>query len=97
MAVEIAQRVLGVLEQPFSVHGSIIRVGASIGIATQVGPGQTGDYLLRAADVAMYSAKGKGKHRWQTFDPDTHGPIVTDVSSILARLEARDLDTSTLP
>ncbi len=97
VAVEIAERVLGVLEQPFSVHGSIIRVGASIGIATQASPGQTGDYLLRAADVAMYSAKGQGKHRWQAFDPDIHGPVVADVSSILARLEARDLDTSYLP
>ena len=97
IAEEIAQRVLVVLEQPFSVHGSIIRVGASIGIAVQSSPSQSGDYLLRAADVAMYSAKGQGKHRWHAFDAEVHGPVVTDVSSILARLEARDLDTSHLP
>ena len=97
IAVEVAERVLAVLEQPFSVHGSLIRVGASIGIASQTSKGDTGDYLLRAADVAMYSAKGQGKHRWQMFDPEIHGPVVADVSTILARLEAGDLDESRLP
>jgi predicted signal transduction protein with EAL and GGDEF domain len=70
---------------------------ASIGSAVQTSPTQSGDYLLRAADVAMYSAKAQGKHRWQAFDAEVHGAVVTDVSSILARLEARDLDTSYLP
>jgi hypothetical protein len=42
----------------------------------------------------MYSAKGQGKHRWQMFDPLVHGPVAADVSSILARLEAGDLDSS---
>jgi diguanylate cyclase (GGDEF)-like protein len=94
IATEIAERVLAVLEQPFSVHGALIRVGASIGIASQSSVADSGDHLLRAADIAMYSAKGQGKHRWQMFDPLVHGPIVADVSSILARLEAEDLDPS---
>jgi diguanylate cyclase (GGDEF)-like protein len=97
IAVEMAERVLSVLEQPFSVHGSLIRVGASIGIASQTSKHDSGDYLLRAADVAMYSAKGQGKHRWQMFDPEVHGPVVADVSAILARLEAGDLDDSRPP
>jgi diguanylate cyclase (GGDEF)-like protein len=97
VAVEMAERVLSVLEQPFSVHGSLIRVGASIGIASQTSEDDSGDYLLRAADVAMYSAKGQGKHRWQMFDPAIHGPVVADVSAILARLEAGDLDDSRPP
>lgn len=92
IAVEVAERILAVLEQPFSVHGSLIRVGASIGIASQKSNGDSGDYLLRAADVAMYSAKGQGKHRWQVFDQSVHGHVIADVSSILARLEAGDLD-----
>jgi diguanylate cyclase (GGDEF)-like protein len=97
IAVEMAERVLSLLEQPFSVHGSLIRVGASIGIASQTSKDDSGDYLLRAADVAMYSAKGQGKHRWQIFDPQVHGPVVADVSAILARLEAGDLDDSRPP
>jgi diguanylate cyclase (GGDEF)-like protein len=91
-AREVAERILAVLEQPFSVHGSLIRVGASIGIASQTSGGDSGDDLLRSADVAMYSAKAQGKHRWQVFDPLVHGPVIADVSSILARLEAGDLD-----
>jgi diguanylate cyclase (GGDEF)-like protein len=97
IAVEMAVRVLSALEQPFSVHGSLIRVGASIGIASQTSTADSGDYLLRAADVAMYSAKGQGKHRWQMFDPEIHGQVVADVSAILARLEAGDLDESRPP
>jgi diguanylate cyclase len=93
-AVEMAERVLSVLEQPFSVHGSLIRVGASIGIASQTSTNDSGDYLLRAADVAMYSAKAQGKHRWDVFDPEIHGPVAADISSILARLEAGELDES---
>jgi hypothetical protein len=40
----------------------------------------------------MYAAKGRGKHRWQVFDPLIHGPVTADVSTILARLEAGELD-----
>ena len=35
VAVEIAERVLAVLDQPFSVQGALIRIGASIGIASR--------------------------------------------------------------
>jgi diguanylate cyclase (GGDEF)-like protein len=92
--VQVAERLLSVLEQPFSVHGSVIRVGASIGIASQVSDEESGDYLLRAADVAMYSAKARGKHRWDLFDPEIHGAVAADISSILARLEADEVEES---
>ena len=35
VAVDMANRILTALEQPFSIHGALIRIGASIGIASQ--------------------------------------------------------------
>jgi len=93
VAVEIADRILAVFDQPFAIHGSLIRVGASIGIASQRNSADSGDYLLRAADVAMYAAKGQGKHRWQYFNPHVHGPIVDVAASSLAGLQTGEVDT----
>ena len=93
-ARHMANRILTVLDQPFSIHGALIRIGASIGIASQRNVAQGGDYLLRAADIAMYVSKGQGKHRWQLFNPHVHGPIEDVASSILlAGLPMGDLDT----
>ena len=93
-ARHMANRILTVLDQPFSIHGALIRIGASIGIASQRNVAQGGDYLLRAADIAMYASKGQGKHRWQLFNPHVHGPIETSrPRSILAGLPMGDLDT----
>lgn len=67
-AIEIARRVLAVLQEPFVVGGAEFFLRASIGIA--VGghaDGQVQD-LLRDADVAMYNAKDLGKGRWVMFD-----------------------------
>jgi diguanylate cyclase (GGDEF)-like protein len=42
--------------------GHVERVTASFGVA-QLGAGQSGDELLRAADAALYRAKAEGKNR----------------------------------
>ena len=67
-AAKIAVRINAVLSEPFSVHGDPITVTASIGAAMS-GPGGDVDALLRDADVAMYSAKDKGRARFEAFDP----------------------------
>jgi diguanylate cyclase (GGDEF)-like protein len=94
VAVEVADRILHLLEQPFAVHGALVRIGASIGIASQRSAADSGDFLLRAADVAMYAAKGQGKHRWQYFNAHVHGPIVDVAASVFADLRTDDLDAS---
>jgi diguanylate cyclase (GGDEF)-like protein/PAS domain S-box-containing protein len=62
---EVAQRIIGRLEEPFEQGGKQGFVSASIGIA-YVEPGMEGpDSILQLADLAMYDAKqsGKGCHR----------------------------------
>ncbi|MGH8973305.1 MAG: diguanylate cyclase domain-containing protein, partial [Acidimicrobiia bacterium] len=61
-ATEVADRLLDVLRQPFTVAGKETVVGASIGIAFGVRGANSGE-LLRNADIAMYTAKKYGKDR----------------------------------
>jgi diguanylate cyclase (GGDEF)-like protein len=66
-AVEcFVEQVLTLFSVPFEVGGHNITVGISIGYATG-SDGVSEDELVRRADVAMYAAKGGGKHRWCAY------------------------------
>jgi len=73
-AVDVADRVMQMLEDPFTLEGKEVYVRASVGIAVAEGGEQVGDAeeLLRNADVAMYMAKEKGKGRYQVFEAAMH-------------------------
>src|SRR5206468_7259726 len=62
------------LIEPMRLTAATVTVGASIGVAAAT-PGQTAGDLMRCADIAMYSAKARGKNRVEVFDPDQHGDI----------------------
>jgi diguanylate cyclase (GGDEF)-like protein/PAS domain S-box-containing protein len=68
-AEEVAERIIRELMAPFAIDGHLIFATISIGIALSdtVGLGQ-GDLLLRAADIALYRAKGKTKACYEVFD-----------------------------
>jgi len=68
-ASSVAQRILAILAEPFAVGGSRVHVGASVGVALSGDSEISGDNLLRQADVAMYTAKGSGKGRFEVFQP----------------------------
>ena len=62
----IAQRVLAGLAVPFPVAGRDLRVSASLGLAS--GRYDSGEGVLRDADLAMYAAKANGKSRVEVFE-----------------------------
>jgi len=64
----IADRVVEELSRPVRLMGSEIRIGVSVGIAVDDDGSQTHEDILRAADVAMYEAKGLGKGRWAMYE-----------------------------
>lgn len=74
---QIAERIIGKLEQPFE-HGMAQGfVSASIGIA-YLEPGMDGpDDLLRLADLAMYQAKQSGKGRHRTYSQEIGAQALT--------------------
>ncbi|MBD2846912.1 bifunctional diguanylate cyclase/phosphodiesterase [Paenibacillus sp. IB182496] len=51
------------LEEPVYVDGQGLRMTTSVGIALYPEHGDSGEELMRCADVAMYRAKEKGKNR----------------------------------
>lgn len=59
-AERIARRVVLAIGEPFELHGHSIDVGASVGLAMGPRQGNTVEELMRAADIAMYRAKGRG-------------------------------------
>ena len=68
----LARRIIDTLEAPFVVQGREVFVGASIGIAFNAGGHETGEQLIRGADLAMYQAKKNGKGRHETYHPGMH-------------------------
>ncbi len=68
-AIDVARRLLEVIEAPVELHGEDQHLSASIGIAI-AGSGDSPETLLRDADAAMYRAKAAGKGRWELFDEE---------------------------
>lgn len=69
-ASEVAQRCLDALNAPVHLSGTTARPRASIGIALYPDHAETAADLLKAADTAMYAAKGAGKHRYVVYETD---------------------------
>jgi diguanylate cyclase (GGDEF)-like protein/PAS domain S-box-containing protein len=67
VALDVAERLRGLLVDPFRLDGHEVTVGASIGVVLADGAQAAAD-LLRDADVAMYQAKSAGKDRAALFD-----------------------------
>ncbi len=75
-ALLIAQRIIASMQAPFAINGKELRVGASIGIATSQGGVEAAQELLRNADMAMYTAKSRGKGQAAIFEPSMHTTMV---------------------
>jgi len=68
-AVDVVERMLQQTSLPVDILGHDVVVHTSIGIARADDPTATPDQLLAQADAAMYSAKARGKHRYDLFAP----------------------------
>ena len=83
-AAALAQRLVDVLEAPFTLDGREVTVGASIGVSVRQTVDRASrdladeDALLREADTAMYAAKRTGE-----------GPVVVFEDTLRRRAVAR--------
>ena len=77
-ASAVADRITQALRESFTVEGKEVVVTASVGIATarEAGAGATASDLLRNADMAMYTAKSRGKGRHETFEAHMHREVM---------------------
>jgi diguanylate cyclase (GGDEF)-like protein len=81
----VADRIRVALRDPFAIHGSSIRVRASMGLVRpEVGETTpTSDDLLRQADVSMYAGKRVGKDTAVIYRPSLG--VSTDFPTALRR------------
>jgi diguanylate cyclase (GGDEF)-like protein/PAS domain S-box-containing protein len=70
----MVDRLTAAMAQPFMLGGTEVQVNASIGVAATSG-GESADDLLRNADVAMYTAKRRGKGRSETYQAHMYTDI----------------------
>lgn len=63
----LAQRMLGVISEPFHLRGYEYYLGVSIGISVHPDDGEDGNTLLRCADSAMYAAKEGGRNNYRFY------------------------------
>ncbi|MDE2561044.1 MAG: EAL domain-containing protein [Sphingomonadales bacterium] len=69
---QLAQRIIETLSQPYSIEGSRVTIGASVGVALAPDDGVTSEALIRNADLALYAAKDGGRGRYHFYAPDLH-------------------------
>jgi EAL domain-containing protein (putative c-di-GMP-specific phosphodiesterase class I) len=75
----LAERILAAMRRPVVVGTKEVSATVSIGITFDTS-GVTSDQLLRNADLAMYTAKERGKNRYEQFKSEMH-------TTVMARLE----------
>lgn len=68
-AIQVAERILEALRQPFVSDQREIFITSSIGIVMDFSPYQKAEDLVRDADIAMYQAKAGGRASYAVFDP----------------------------
>jgi diguanylate cyclase (GGDEF)-like protein/PAS domain S-box-containing protein len=73
--MRMADRLMKTFRMPVTVAGQEINPTVSMGITFGIS-GNTGDQLLRNADLAMYLAKAQGKDRIEEFQDQMHVAVV---------------------
>ncbi len=69
---DLAEQVLSAIALPYDIDGRELSVTASAGIVFDHDRTNTGEILLRNADIAMYRAKTQGKRQVVVFETHMH-------------------------
>ncbi len=72
----VADRIITALREPIVLQNDATTVGVSIGIAWPHTDEDGANELLRNADVAMYTAKSKGKGNYEFFEPEMYNAVM---------------------
>jgi diguanylate cyclase (GGDEF)-like protein len=88
----VAQKIIGVLAQPFAIAGQEFRVTASVGISCYPDDGNDEPTLMKHADIAMYQAKEEGRNSFMFYSPAMNRHSIERLafeSSLRVALEAQ--------
>ncbi|UVI38701.1 putative bifunctional diguanylate cyclase/phosphodiesterase [Qipengyuania spongiae] len=67
---ELSQRLIQMISQPYPINGSRLVIGVSIGIAIAPYDGIDREGLVKAADLALYAAKGGGRGQYRFYSSE---------------------------
>lgn len=73
---EIAQKIITMLRQPYSLDDGRCVIGASVGIAIAPHDGVTRDEIVRAADLALYASKNGGRGQYRFFSGELENETI---------------------
>ena len=74
-AAALAGALVESLSPPFFLEGERVEIGVSVGVAFGPRDGARHDDLMRAADMALYEAKGAGRGRFALFVPQMRAKL----------------------
>jgi len=77
--IQILQRLLDRIKEPFIVETNPIYVSASIGVVIYPKDGEDMATLLKHADIAMYEAKRKGRDQYHFFTQSLNQKVQEDI------------------
>jgi diguanylate cyclase (GGDEF)-like protein/PAS domain S-box-containing protein len=80
----VGEKVLSVLNQPYTMAGRVHHSTPSIGATLFAGSGSSVDELLKQADIAMYQAKTAGRNTLRFFDPDMQANLAARAENEIA-------------
>ncbi|KKW92432.1 EAL domain-containing protein [Sphingobium chungbukense] len=68
----LARAIITDVSQPYTVEGTAVVIGVSVGISFCPQDGVTAEELIRNADLALYAAKGDGRGVYRFYSPEMH-------------------------
>lgn len=71
-ALAMGEAIIARLSEPYRIGDKIAQIGASVGLALGPEDGDSVEALMRAADLALYDVKGKGRGSVRHYDRAMH-------------------------
>lgn len=71
-ASSLGEAIISRLSEPYYIEGKQALIGASVGLALGPQDGDSVEALMRAADLALYDVKGRGRGQVRAFSGELH-------------------------
>ena len=68
----LAKAIIATVAEPYTIEGTSVVIGVSIGVSMSPQDGVTAEALIRNADLALYAAKGDGRGVHRFYAPEMH-------------------------